>query len=109
MASSDTPDLLTCTMLDGTEANLWHLTSPITHPSALPFVVQQLLQLRPASSTSMDPNARSWAGPALHWQWRPMATGSRRLMIPSLQARHLALPLTSPSPIQQLWQRFMAG
>ena len=34
-------------------------------------LVRQLSQQRPASSTPMDPKAKSWAGPASHWQWRP--------------------------------------
>ncbi|KAL5515365.1 hypothetical protein EMCRGX_G000523 [Ephydatia muelleri] len=30
-----------------------------------------------------DPSAKSWAGPASHWQWRLMAIGASRHMIPS--------------------------
>ena len=36
-----------------------------------------------AAETRMDPSAKSWAGSASHWQWRLMAIGASRHMIPS--------------------------
>ncbi|KAL5500608.1 hypothetical protein EMCRGX_G012199 [Ephydatia muelleri] len=63
------------------------LDIPITSPLC-PAILgeschQDALQMRLASSTRMDPNAKSWAGPAFHWQWRHMAIGAKRPRIPS--------------------------
>ena len=56
------------------------LSSWVNHVTRL---VWQPWQLRPTSSTPMDPSAKSWAGPASHWRWRLMAIGASRHMIPS--------------------------
>ena len=41
------------------------LSSWVNHVTRL---VRQPWQQRPASSTPKDPSAKSWAGPAFHWQ-----------------------------------------
>ena len=97
LESLPTPDLLTSSLLDGTEANLLHWTSPSHHPSAQPSwlsrvtkLVQQPLQQRPVSYT---PAGVMMVLP-FHWQWRHMAFGTKRPTIPS-PGWHPLWPFTS--------------
>eukprot|EP00731_Ephydatia_muelleri_P024492 Em0016g763a len=57
----------------------------ISPPCALPYC-----------SILMDPNARSWASPAFHWQWRHGNWGKEAYDTISRLASHLAIHQSSP-------------
>ena len=73
---------LMCLLLGGTKESQtpqWHSHSPLpSWVNQANWLVQLPLQQRPASSSHMDPNVRSWGGPTSLWQWKPMRIGSKR-------------------------------
>ena len=50
----------------------------ITSPLLCHLRLGKPMQMRTTSSTPMDPNARSWVGPACHWLWGSMAIEAKR-------------------------------
>ena len=101
MASPETlttPDLLISSLLDGTcRGKPAALDITITSPAILGESCHHAGAAEACKLYSSGPNARRWAGRALYWQWRHMAIGAKRPMIPS-PVWHPNWPFTSPPP-----------